>query len=154
MTAYKQTGIVAYLDTDSIFTTADLATSNKLGGLKLESEIQNGLFQGAKLYAYEKLVENHDPVLLVKAKGFSRVVSEGGQGEERLSYEDFVSLTQGSEMQVERMRRIKELVRENKGFDFVPDAVRGAKRLGAPTPKRCFDGDFSSRPWTVEEIAA
>jgi DNA polymerase type B, organellar and viral len=154
LVAYNQTGIVSYLDTDSIFTTADLPTSNKLGGLKLESSIQNGFFQGAKLYAYEKLVENSDPVVLVKAKGFSRVVSEGGQGEERLSYEDFISLTQGSEMQVERMRRIKELVRENKGFDFIPDAVRTSKRLGTPTPKRCFQGDYNSRPWTVEEIAA
>lgn len=146
--AYRQTGAIYYLDTDSVFTTATLPESKALGGLKLEAEISRGAFHGPKLYAYTKL----DGRELVKAKGFSRVVSSPKVAETtRLTYEDFVSLKESGAVAIERMRRIKELVRANKGFDFDPDVLVSDKRLGRPHPKRKTHGT-DSVPWDASEL--
>jgi len=146
--AYRQTGAIYYLDTDSVFTTATLPESKALGGLKLEAQIASGAFHGPKLYAYSKL----DGRELVKAKGFSRVVSSPKQGEtSRLTYSDFLSLKEAGAVAIERMRRIKELVRENRGFEFEPDVLVSDKRLGKPHAKRKPHGT-DSVPWGVGEL--
>jgi len=145
--AYQRSGFVAYLDTDSVFTTATFEESKQLGGMKLEATIVKGEFHAAKFYTYQKQGGSE----LVKAKGFSRVVSEAG-GEQRLTYDDFCRLKNGEEMTVTRMRRIRELVREHKGFDFEPEVVKMVKRLRNPMPKRKPQNSGSSVPWEVGEL--
>ncbi len=154
--AYRQ-GPLYYSDTDSVFCAATLATGKGLGELKHEYSILAGLFEGSKLYALEKdlpLCYRDEKRFLAKAKGFSRVVSEGGEGEKRLSYEDFWRIQEGESVVIERMRRLKELVRENGGFDFEPDLIRQEKQLRFPKPKRAPTSDGDSRPWDVEELRA
>ncbi len=144
--ALKQ-GRIYYGDTDSGIVDATLATSKALGGLKLEAEIDRGEFHGPKIYAYETLEGRS----LVKAKGFSRVVSDNKSTKrEALTFEDFTKLREGEVVTVERMRRIKELLRAE-GENYKPDVVRLKKRLRSPKAKRCFEGD-DSRPWDVREI--
>lgn len=150
--AYRLSGEVSYLDTDSVFTPAELPTGKRLGELKLEAEIKRGVFHAAKMYAYEKL----DGRELVKAKGFSRVVSDPKSGASadtsRLTYDDFLSLREAGSVAIERMRRIKELVREAKGFDFEPDVIISDKMLRAPRPKRKSHGSVETVPWDVAEL--
>lgn len=159
--AYELSGIVAYLDTDSVMTPAELPTGKGLGQLKLEAYIRSGRFHGPKFYAYEGMKADKERATYettIKAKGFSRVVSEGGTGEERLSYEDFVKLQEGGEMRIERMRRIKELLRQKGddgrpvGFDYTADVLRTSKQLGSPKAKRNHITEYESRAWDVKEL--
>lgn len=147
-------GRVYYCDTDSVTCDATLETSAELGGLKLEKQIVRGRFEGAKLYA----TETEDGRQQVKAKGFSRVVSDAGE-REPLTYEDFVELTEGKAVHVERMLRIRELIRRD-GLNYTPRQERQEKRLGKksgqvrvmPRQKRCHLANGDSRPWSVDEI--
>lgn len=147
----KRHGRVYYCDTDSVICDAPLEHwPDKLGKLKHEAFIKRGRFIGAKFYAYEK--ENDDGTLAtkVKAKGFSRKVSEGGD-REALTFADFTALSEGKSMRIERMLRIKELLRREKG-EYTPAVIRFDKRLQNPRPKRKPDGAGGSRAWTVQEL--
>ena len=151
-------GRVYYCDTDSVLCDALPAAirSEGLGGLKLEAKVVSGVFQGPKLYAYEREAEEIDKRMTIKAKGFSRVVSSGKTERRALTYEDFLSLQSGESATIERMRRIRELLAEQhrRGEGYIPDAVRQLKRLRAPTPKRAQLPDGGSRPWNVDELDA
>lgn len=57
---------IYYCDTDSVLTTKDLATDNKLGGIKLEYELCEAYFLAPKFYAL-KTVDGKE---IVKVKGF------------------------------------------------------------------------------------
>lgn len=57
---------LAYCDTDSIFTNANLKINNKLGGMKKEYSFKKGYFLLPKTYC---IVKNNDEIK-VKAKGF------------------------------------------------------------------------------------
>lgn len=147
-------GQIFYVDTDSVITTAELHTSSELGGLKLEYQIDRGVFAGSKLYAVEKIGGEQQ----VKAKGFSRVVS-GASEKQPLTFEQFIGLTEGKQVHVERMLRIKELLRKE-GADYVPRNETMAKALGMtiggvrvmPRPKRKVIEGNDSRPWNVGEL--
>jgi hypothetical protein len=93
----------------------------------------------------------------VKAKGFSRIVSDDSGERTPLTYADFLELQSGESVKIERMRRIRELMSDAKtrGLDdYEPDVIRAMKRLRAPTPKRCISSDGSTRPWSVSELTA
>ena len=147
-------GELYYVDTDSITTTAELPTGKELGALKLEYEIKKGIFTGSKLYA----IETKDARELVKAKGFSRVVSHGGD-RKPLTYEAFTALSEGGHVTIERMLRIRELLRRE-GEDYVPRNETQEKMLGKkargerimPRAKRCAIEGNDSRPWSVDEL--
>jgi hypothetical protein len=155
MRAALAIGNVYYVDTDSVLCDAmpRAVRTEGLGGLKLEAEVKNGVFQGPKLYAYE----TSDARMKVKAKGFSRIVSDDSGERTPLTYADFLELQSGESVKIERMRRIRELMSDAKtrGLDdYEPDVIRAMKRLRAPTPKRCISSDGSTRPWSVSELTA
>jgi hypothetical protein len=149
----KRGGRVYYADTDSVICDAVLPTSAGLGGLKNEYEIERGVFAGSKLYALEKVgPEPLDERQVVKAKGFSRVVGEGGD-RTPIDYKTFCDLREGREVKVQRMLRIRELLRKY-GPDYTPQIVDTLKSLKLATqPKRARLPGGESRPWTVEELS-
>lgn len=140
-------GRVYYCDTDSVTCDAHFPDEpGILGRLKHEASIVRGRFHGSKLYAYET-TEGKD---VVKAKGFSRRVGEGGE-REPLTYADFCALTDGDSIRIERMLRIKELLRAEKG-EYTPKVRTADKRLLKPRPKRAPLPGGTSRPWSVNEL--
>ena len=127
-----------YCDTDG-FVASDrdiFPTSKELGDLKLECEVVEGEFAAPKLYTLKK----PDGGRIMKAKGFRR-----------LSYEDFLELAEGREIQIERISGIRENLRRRGSLTpreiLVPKKARGIVR-----PKRKFHPDGSSEPWDVREI--
>lgn len=169
-------GEIYYSDCDAVFSQAEFPLSEfphdhmhrgfrplvgrALGEIKLEAKIKRGRFLGSKLYALE-LAEYKKPEdrYKVKAKGFSKRVSEAGQ-REPLTFDDFLKLESGEETTVTRMRRIKELLREasrvsgKERIDFSPEEISFGKKvhLDKIKPKRCPLPDGNTRPWNVEEI--
>ncbi len=133
-----------YCDTDSVITPDTLATSGELGGLKLEYEIREGIFEAPKLYA----MRGEDDEWNVKAKGFRR-----------LTYEQFVGLQKGEEVEIERMARIRELYARGATRPVERVIVKGlgekradGTRIRTLRDKRCMLPSGDSRPWGVKEI--
>lgn len=121
---------VAYCDTDSVVTTSTLPTSDALGGLKLELEFDEGEFLRPKLYRLDQRV---------KAKGFSR-----------MTYDKFCTIRQGAAVEIERMMRIREMLRKGR---LAPSETLIPKQLRPEVMgKRCYQEDGTSRPWSVNEI--
>lgn len=124
--------IPAYCDTDCAVTRAVLPTSDKLGALKLERDIKLGEFFAPKFYR----IDGH-----VKAKGFSRITSDG-----------FQLLVDGYAGRFERQARPREMLRRG---DLTPRTLHIPKQLRfrVEDEKRVFSksGD-TSRPYTVSEI--
>ena len=122
---------VAYLDTDSLATSDLLPSSKKLGAMKYEMSFKDGEFLRPKLYRLDKKV---------KAKGFSR-----------MSYEKFVEVAKGGAIEVERMMRVREMMRRG---ELRPNEYMGTKQLKPETmAKRSFFRKTGhSRPWDVKEI--
>jgi hypothetical protein len=76
---------------------------------------------------------------IVKGKGFSRI-----------TYADFLKLSEGEDVEIERMVRIRENLRSGRSAPLekvFPKGMRNSVR-----PKRFFHGDGSSRPWNIDEI--
>lgn len=119
----------------------------------------------------------------VKAKGFSRALGILGRNEvlglprdaaerenelrrriksakqanegERvpLTYEVFSQLSEGHAAVIERMLRIKELIKRDGGIDYRPRTVMMTKTLNVNLrPKRRPTTDGGSEPWDVREI--
>ena len=117
---------------------------------------------------------------LQKAKGFSRVVGfvpldgeaddedaleakTGHQTDSKpLSYKQFITLTDGRKVKIERMLRIRELLAKDKTVDYQPRSVVMVKGLnrridkdtGIPVvrPKRRHLPDGDSEPWDAKEL--
>lgn len=123
-----------YCDTDCVVTRHRLPVSNELGKLKLEKKIKEGIFLAPKMY---KTIET-DGTITIRAKGFSRLGPDG-----------FDRLRNGEATTIERMGRIKELMR--KGI-LSPTIIKIVKRLQGGTEKRVFLKDGTSRPWTIKEL--
>lgn len=135
-------------DTDGFTCDASFEQSKELGGLKNDYAIARGAFYGSKLYA----VETPDGKTIVKAKGFSRKVGEGGE-REPITYQDFVELTEGKPVKVQRFKRIRELLRQQ-GLNYEPAQVTQLKRLNCELkPKRArLAASPDTRPWEVGEL--
>ena len=133
-------GKIYYSDTDGFATNVPHAVSPALGGLKLEQTISRGRYVAPKVYDQEGIDgETGKPIRKIKAKGFSR-----------MNAERFMRLLEGNSISYERMRRVREGIRDG---DMSPKEMTVEKRLRNEIPKRAPDGD-DTRPWTVEEIAA
>ena len=144
----RQASEVYYCDTDGFAVSeADVfPTSNELGGLKLEKFIRQGHFEAPKLYAYE----TPDGTWEIKAKGFSRVKDEEGEGSHKLSYEDFCSLLGKRELQIEMFGRIKGNLKAGRTS---PREFSQKKRYrGVEREKRKPLSDGSTVPWNVREL--
>lgn len=122
---------VAYTDTDSIVTSDLLPSSNALGAMKYEQSFGEGEFLRPKLYRLDQKV---------KAKGFSR-----------MSYDKFVQISKGHAVEVERMMRVREMLRKG---ELRPNEYMGKKQLKPEqmAKRSFFQKTGHSRPWDVREI--
>lgn len=129
----------AYCDTDSILTQAWLGHSPELGALKWEESID--AWDDAELVV-PKLYRFGDKV---RAKGFSP-----REGKKKLLREDFEVIASGAYWHMERMMRIKEVL---KSEDLRPRGKVIDKHIALKErPKRCERADATTRPWSVGEI--
>jgi hypothetical protein len=150
ITAYSRQWIYDYLaylstryycDTDSFVCDADQHIPAKwvgenLGQIKLEREVEEGVFIAPKVYRMDKLI---------KAKGFPR-----------LTMQQWVDLIDYKEIEIERMGRIKELYTIGQ---IAPQDIKIHKKLSRfSTPKRYTyynepgHEDGTTRPWTITEL--
>lgn len=135
-----------YCDTDSIFTTSTLPSSDELGAFKHEYTAEEGYFAAPKFYRVTLKEKNEDGSTLlvdkVKAKGFSY-----------LTRRDFDALVAGESVTYDRMVRIRENLR--RGGETKPRETPITKSLRLKEkPKRCLLPSGQTRPWTYDEIVA
>lgn len=76
---------------------------------------------------------------LVKGKGFSRI-----------TYEDFLKLSEGEDVEIERMVRIRENLRSGRSAPLEKVFAKGMR--GTARPKRFFKPDGTSRSWDIGEL--
>lgn len=126
-----------YCDTDGFACSLDsiFETGDKLGDLKLEKVIREGLFLAPKLYT----MLTSEGKRIVKGKGFSK-----------MTYQDFLRLEEGDNVEIERMVRIRENLRAGRSEPM--EKVYEKRFRGSVRPKRFFESDGSSRPWHVDEL--
>lgn len=147
-------GRVYYCDTDSLVCDATLDTGPELGALKLEGTVSDGVFHAPKFYAAVLEKPDGESELVTKSKGFSRKVDDKGKSS-RLTWDDFIALIEGQGQQVERMLRVRELIRQAKGGDYRPTTLESVKALNFDNrPKRMPLPGGDSRPWTAREIVS
>lgn len=149
---------VFYVDTDSICTSREVATSKELGDLKLvykfSPELGGAEFVSGKLYRIG---------MEAKAKGFplKRIVKEAydaGEGSDEL-YEDyepramvdlFTYIRDGNTLKFPRMVRLREAIRSG---NLEPREMDTSKKLSFKVrPKRKFDFEGNSAPWNIDEL--
>lgn len=132
-----------YCDTDGFATDDDFATSNELGGLKLEKRIVHGEFYAPKVYSLTIEKDDGREDTIVHAKGFSLGKDKA------LAQERFKALIEHREIEVERMSRLRENLKKG----LAPKEKVISKAFSDKiVPKRFFYPDGTSRPWCVEEI--
>jgi len=124
---------VFYCDTDSIISSKELSTGNNLGELKLEDEIQEGIFLAPKTYGY---INNKDEVVL-KCKGFDV---------EKLSFNVYREALAGKydNFKVSRWR-IKGIKGATTRKGQISDVEKLERTLKHDQDKRVFDG-INSKP--------
>lgn len=141
----------AYCDTDgfAIPSNFELPTGKGLGDLKLEKKVAAADFISPKIYR----LRMDDGRLVHKAKGFSLghpCEKECGKCKRCMQQAtNFENIMEGREVELTRMARIKENM--SRGI-ITPWERPITKRLRNAFPKRNFQSDGSSVPWTVEEI--
>lgn len=135
---------VHYVDCDSVLTPSILPTGSELGELKLEypaasPEAPDGIvsasFAGPKFYR----LSLGDGRKVVKAKGFSKLSSEG-----------YDALLRGESIRTTRMVRVRENIR--RGGSSPIERAYDKRLLGTIKPKRCHNDSYTSRPWNVQEL--
>lgn len=135
---------VHYCDTDGFSTKEkELATSNELGGLKLEKILDHAVFAAPKVYQMDRRPGTFDPDKddehIVRAKGFSKMTTDR-----------FRQLLDNEEIGVSRMIRIRELYRQGK--TEAAEKVILKKLQREAIGKRSMYPDGNTRPWSVGEI--
>lgn len=169
--AVENGGTPAYCDTDSIFASQKLwGDSKELGEMKIEYEIKDMMFIAPKIYG-GKFAEGAP---LLKAKGFSlgkkiyrpeygpKFDEKSGKKAIK-TYDDsacqnFANLLEGGHIQVNRMIRLREMLDNARRFpeqrdNLHPKDIKMAKRLSLlDRPKREYQPDGDSRPWTFKEV--
>jgi hypothetical protein len=136
-----------YCDTDGFATTDDFPVGEDLGELKMEKEIIHGEFYSPKVYSLTVKKEEKEETI-VHAKGFSLGKQDTPEKREE-AIKRFKAIVEGKHIQVERMARIRENLRNR----AEPTEKIIEKALSDNViPKRFFYPDGESRPWQVEEI--
>lgn len=123
-------GAIYYTDTDSVFCDTELPESSELGGLKLESTIQDSAeFLAPKLYREDGIV---------RAKGFPGLGVDG-----------FETLKRGGTYHYPHMYRLRTMLR----LGLPPSEHEDHKTLHEHAPKRRpFAG--GTLPWEIDELRA
>ena len=150
---YRQELPMAYCDTDSLCTKADLPVDPKtLGKLKLEKKMEWAEFVAPKIYRGEGFelgkTGQWEPKLINKAKGFSL-------GTGRQAFEKLGQIIEGERIGVQRMTRLRELYRTQKdgSYTTAPFEMLVIKALTFEMlSKRFHYPDGETRPWRVDEL--
>ena len=133
---------IGYVDTDGLTCGGKhWEDDNSLGAMKMEYEFDESQSYAPKVYK-RKL---KDGTYQLKAKGFSLGKSA------KTKLKRFNALAEKKEVVVERMARLKEMLRKGtwKPYDVV---VKKFLR-GSTTPKRCpTENGYNTRPWCVSEL--
>jgi hypothetical protein len=131
-----------YCDTDSIITMEQLPNSNKLGELKLECEVTEGVCVRPKLYQIKE--KGNDDWNKAKVKGLAIP----------LNNKQFIELIEGGEMKFTRFAKFKESIRRG----FIPNELLDeTKQFKIEDTKRNWEIPFnknelqSSTPLLVVE---
>lgn len=143
---------VYYCDTDGFGVSPDseYALGDKLGDLKREKQWdRNVWFVAPKVYR-----GGNAEGVTHKAKGFSLgktcKAQCGSCARCRVVAERWESVANGREIEIEKMRRVREgLVSDG---EFKPVEILTTKALRNPFPKRHFYRDGTSRPWHTSEL--
>ena len=160
-----------YCDTDGFACDlgSSFATGDALGALKLEkilrpeercfrhpdaaidasrgprggcSECAYDLQPGAVFLAPKQYTMHTDKgKRIVKGKGFSRI-----------TYEDFLRLGEGEEVEIERMVRIRENLRSGRTQPLEKVFSKGMRNV--VRPKRFFNPNGTSRPWDISDLSS
>ena len=127
--AIKQTKPI-YCDTDSLITDKPLKTSDKLGDLKLEMEIAEGVVVRPKFYALREHNTDEFTPGYVKIKGLGR----------RLTYLEFFGFLQKPSITYDKFTKFKEAIRRN----LVPnEIIKVTKELSLEDEKRIWPKQFN-----------
>ena len=114
-----------YCDTDSLITSVTLPTSDKLGALKLEMAIKEGIVVRPKFYA---LIDKNDNNY-VKIKGLGK----------RLNFLEFIGLMHYPLVYYDKFTKFKEALRR----DLIPNQILEVhKQFSLEDEKRLWDNEF------------
>ena len=129
-------GVVYYCDTDSVFCNVDLETQSGLGGLKLERQIDKGLFIAPKLYKIDDII---------KAKGIRQT--------DELDLETLLKVGTSITVRQSRLRGFKELQRlgmQGEHFKYLKyDSFD--KNISSELTKRERTSDYKTSPIRLNE---
>jgi len=115
-----------YVDTDSLITKVKLLPSDKLGELKLEMPIKEGIIVKPKFYAFV----SDDDKEYVKIKGVGK----------RLLYDEFLKFIYSPKITYDKFMKFKESIRRG----FIPNEIVSiVKELSLEDDKRVWDGVFN-----------
>lgn len=128
---------VWYCDTDSIVTDLKMCSSNKLGELKLEYEIEEAVFLLPKVYAL-KLKNGHE---IVKAKGFPNV----------FSFNDMKMALFNEKLMIAKIRKFGKLKESLRRFGEFYSIIEFEKMIRSPYDKRIvLDDKIHTKPLVVK----
>lgn len=114
-----------YCDTDSLMTKDTIETSDKLGDLKLEMSIKEGIIVRPKFYA---LVSSKDEDY-VKIKGLAK----------RLNFLEFIGLMHYPKVKFNKFTKFKEAIRRN----LIPNQIiETSKEFSLEDEKRVWSNEF------------
>ena len=144
----------AYCDTDCVHCAPDRAPDDVgkgLGQWDSEGEYVSAEFIAPKLYA----VDHGGEDFRVKAKGFGRPKCDLREFWQRLKSRSEIVREDTLSFVSQVRTRVKEKRVGDKTVPvglLSPRRVKLTRRFNGAAPKRCFDADGSSRPWTMEQL--
>lgn len=119
---------VYYYDTDSIITSEILSTSDKLGKLKLEYPIYNGILVSPKMY----LINSQKNKNIIKIKGVPHRLNDN----ENLNREKFIQILGNKTIEYEKFVKFKEANSRNLKYNQILEV------------KKSFSLEDSKREWS------
>jgi hypothetical protein len=132
------------VDTDSLITTKEIKTDNKLGSLKLEDEIKEGVFITQKVYSYI----NSNGQVKKRAKGFPNHVLEN------ISFKEFKNSVYSNDYSIfnvywKQILGWKESLTRNLENDRLLKHEKKVKQIRTIDTKRYFKKINESIPFNV-----
>ena len=132
---------IYYCDTDSIITDKLLKTSDNIGGLKLEHEVNNGYFALPKLYTFK----NEKNEMIIKCKGLDY---------NKITYKhikDFVKSHKTIKNKSIRISTLKKILRNEIDFTECYELERKVE-YKPEIFKRKIVNNYDTEPYNVKEI--
>lgn len=134
-----------YTDTDSIYTTTKLETSNELGGLKLEGVWDSAVFLLPKTYLTKSKTEK-----IVHMKGFDKKKIQG------FDYEDFINCLNGEKtLKIDIEPKFASLKQAIKNKKVVTMTKASSKQIKSFYDKREIikvKGKYDTKPLNLKEF--